>query len=787
VPTRHGRLHLRALIARRKRAVFTDAAPAALACLAVLILSPRAHAGHEIAYYPSFYPQEITLKRVDPATAAARLAGNDLHAYIGAAPKFSGAVPRHLESVESLEGFLVLTFDPASKAFEDREARCAAGRGVIRGLTGKIEGVVLSPYPVTPFHPDYLQHLDRVEEAKVALAAAKAAPPDLKIQARGARANALAGERPAVKGGHRDVRLEQVALSALGNESGPLPGAQPSPPWTRQGWYQAYRLLAPGIGDAVLKRNVEAAYERLVTGEYKDPEERLNLERRLVSDLTSDCRRMVAGYTLRREYYSADLSGGVENVAFDGQSGLNSPIFVRTVKLKDFPWNGWLYLGTESQAKAAWNPVAGFTDTAGKLIWSALGDVALLPLPYNGSFISNRVSAEAPRPDGNNILNFKVPPAALAFEPGSGEIRLVGAGKTSAARVTYRVNASLFQDGTKMQVSDLLYVYAFAFRWGEKANPMDPAFDAAIGAATRLMRERLVGLRVVTVDSKTTQLAPDIQYTRETPVIEVYLDHGKGRPLEIAAIAPPWSAIPWHLAVLMEAAVKRNLAAFSAAEAERKNLPWLDLARNPQLQTRLRALIDEFEREGYRPAELAVRVSKDEASVRWAALKAFAEKHNHLLVTNGPYRLKTWSGDSAILDVVRELTYPWGVGAFDGYAYPSRAVITGAVREGNKVILRVDLEKVVKAQRRYATLREPFAIEAKRGLFRIRPESRYLLIDANGTVVRTGEAMHAADGRFEITLPEGLSSGSYTLLAGIFPDGNALRPAVTRLTIDGGS
>ena len=780
-------MHLYALIARQKREAFIRAASAALACLAVSFLCPSAYAGHEIAYYPSFYPQEITLQRVDPATAAQRLAKNELHGYIGAAPKFSGAVPEHLEPVESLEGFLILSFDPASKAFEDREARCAAGRGVIQALSGGVEGVVLSPYPVTPFHPDYLQHLDRIEEARAALSAAKAALPDLKIQAQGARAKALAGGRSAAEGGSGDVRLEQVDLSALGKESGLPLSAQPSPPWLRQGWFQAYKLLSPGIGDAALDKNVEATYERLETGEYKDLEERFNLERRLVSALTADCRRMVAGYTLRREYYSADLSGGIENVAYDGQTGMNSGVFLRTAKLKDFPWNGWLYLGTENRAQAAWNPVAGFTDPAGKLIWSALGDAGLLPLPYNGSFIPNRVSAVVARPDGNSVLNFKVPPAALSFEPGSGEIRLVGAGKTSTAEIAYRVNASLFQDGTKMQVSDLLYAYAFAFRWGEKSNAMDSAFDPAIGAATRLMRERLVGLRVVTVDSKTTQLAPDIKYTRETPVIEVYLDHGRGQPLEIAAIAPPWSAIPWHLAVLMEEAVKRNLAAFSAAEARRKDLPWLDLARNPQLQSRLRALIDEFEREGYRPDELVVRVSKDEASARWAALKAFAEKHNHLLVTNGPYKLKTWSGDAVVLDVVRELTYPWGVGAFDGYAYPARAVITKAVREGGKVILAVDLEKVVKAQRRYSTLREPFAMEAMRGLFRIRPESRYLLIDAKGTVVRTGEAMHAADGRFEITLPEGLPSGRHTLLAGIFADGNAHRPAAVRLTFEGGS
>ncbi len=31
-----------------------------------------------------------------------------------------------------------------------------------------------------------------------------------------------------------------------------------------------------------------------------------------------------------------------ENIAYDSHAGFNSAIFIRTVKLKDFPWNGWL-------------------------------------------------------------------------------------------------------------------------------------------------------------------------------------------------------------------------------------------------------------------------------------------------------------------------------------------------------------------------------------------------------------------------------------------------------------
>ncbi len=107
--------------------------------------------------------------------------------------------------------------------------------------------------------------------------------------------------------------------------------------------------------------------------------------------LTGGCRRVVAGYRLGREYYTAEYSGGVENIAYDSHAGFNSAIFIRTVKLKDFPWNGWARLATATPPAAAWNPLAGFSDEAGGLIWSAIGDPALFPAPYGAGWTLNRI------------------------------------------------------------------------------------------------------------------------------------------------------------------------------------------------------------------------------------------------------------------------------------------------------------------------------------------------------------------------------------------------------------
>ncbi len=129
-----------------------------------------------------------------------------------------------------------------------------------------------------------------------------------------------------------------------------------------------------------------------MAGDFNGLVERVNIERDLVASLTAGCRNTVAGYTVKREYFNAEFSAGVENVGYDAIDGLRSPMFIRTVKLKDFPWNGWLMLGIDAQPKAAWNPIAGMTDQFGRLMWFTVGDPALIPSPYGAGWMLNRIS-----------------------------------------------------------------------------------------------------------------------------------------------------------------------------------------------------------------------------------------------------------------------------------------------------------------------------------------------------------------------------------------------------------
>jgi hypothetical protein len=752
---------------------------AALALVLCAIGGGAALAGHTLGHYPSYYPDEIRIDILDPTAAGTSLGAGTLHAYVGAAPAFKGPVPEHVRPVTSLGSFLVLAFDGAAPAFASPESRCAVARGILAALReAEVAGFVFHPYPVTPYHADYLHHLDRIEAARRAVAAP--APAALRVRAEGEVAAALVRERWTLASDEAEVSLTETSVAEMIAAGGTLLNDGLGPPWIKEGWVQAHQLLAPPAGAGAPPDADEAGrlHARLMRGEVVDLAEHVNLERRLIAALTRGCARMVVGYTEKAEYANDTFADGVENIAFDSQSGLNAPVFLRTVKLKSYPWNGSLHLGVPARAEAAWNPVAGFTDATGRLIWSAVADPALIPFPFNASWIPNRLDFEASVAHGQSG-GVRVPADAVLPQPATGTLKPVAPWTFASAKVLYEILASPFQDGTQMAMADLVYPFVFAYRWGG-AGPDGKAREPRLQAASADVRERLAGLRALRVESTAKPIAEGLEVAQSTPVLEVYLKNAPGDEHQVAALAPPWSAVPWHLLALMEEAVATGQAAFSQEEARRRQIAWLDLVRDPSLQARLLDRVAAFEREGYRPDALKDLVSAEEARDRWRALRTFGETNGHFLVTNGPYRLKAWAPNSVVLQAVREATYPLGFGTFDRYVNPPRAVIREVRQASGRIVVHADADMTVKAGRDYRVEREPLTRQTSHGLFGLLVVSRYLLIGPDGTVLEVDRMQWEDDGRFVIDLPRGLPPGEYTVVLAVFLDGNSLLPS-TRL------
>src|SRR4029450_1118518 len=94
-----------------------------------------------------------------PAAARAPLRAGTLHAYLGADPFAGGRLPPNVRAVESLGSLVTVTGNAASPAARSRDARCELLGRALRGLQ-PAPPFVAHPYPVTPYHPDFLEHWD---------------------------------------------------------------------------------------------------------------------------------------------------------------------------------------------------------------------------------------------------------------------------------------------------------------------------------------------------------------------------------------------------------------------------------------------------------------------------------------------------------------------------------------------------------------------------------------------------------------------------------------------------
>jgi len=190
----------------------------------------------------------------------------------------------------------------------------------------------------------------------------------------------------------------------------------------------------------------------------------------------------------------------------------------------------------------------------------------------------------------------------------------------------------------------------------------------------------------------------------------------------------------------------------------------------------LAALAESLRLEAYRPDALKGLVSADEARERWTALARFHAQHGHFLITNGPYRLESWSADTAVLQVFRDLSYPVGLGTFDYLAIPLKAYVSKVENRGDRLELRAEVERVSKFQRSYEIVRT--ALGPRDSGERERPECRYVIVGPDGRVVRTGAETLNKSGRFVLELGKLPAPGRYHVMSALYVGGNSVNPEI---------
>ena len=153
-------------------------------------------------------------------------------------------------------------------------------------------------------------------------------------------------------------------------------------------------------------------------------------------------------------------------------------------------------------------------------------------------------------------------------------------------------------------------------------------------------------------------------------------------------------------------------------------------------------------------------------------------------MTNGPYQLASTTPQAYVFNVVRDFTYPVGLGTFDPFAYPARAIVTRIEPDRQRFLISADVEIAVKEQRNRRLTRQPLTHGLMRVIYPIQPTARYVIVGSDGKVAAAGNAKWEADGRFAAPLPAGLSPGSYTLFTAIFADGNSIDPSIGSMAFE---
>ena len=92
------------------------------------------------------------------------------------------------------------------------------------------------------------------------------------------------------------------------------------------------------------------------------------------------------------------------------------------------------------------------------------------------------------------------------------------------------------------------------------------------------------------------------------------------------------------------------------------------------------------------------------------------------------------------LDVMREFTYPMGIGTFDFYSYPAKTLITRVEHIGNRIFMTANVDIAVREQRNHRIVRMPLQRDTLRGMLPIRPETHFMVIADDGKVAASGHA-----------------------------------------------
>jgi peptide/nickel transport system substrate-binding protein len=438
-------------------------------------------------------------------------------------------------------------------------------------------------------------------------------------------------------------------------------------------------------------------------------------------------------------------------VAFDLAAGVDiNPLTAFTLRFKDQE-GGTLQWGTPDLFVDPANPIGGSNWTYDNQWQLLTRDAAFMLNPYTGIPLPERldhanVTVQTGLPVGTTYdwvtLNFAdqidVPADAwIDWDPATETFITVGDaypdGLTALAKSEVVYEGDLFthtwQDGSQMSPADFVMPAIMAFATGTEGSPL---YDDSAAGALEAFKGGFKGWRITSTDPLTIEYYTDVWF-QDAELIAgsnaatLWPEYGYGNA-------------PWHSIAVSNMAEAAGDLAYTADKADANSIEWTNYIAGPSLDI-LAADAQTAADEGLVPfaATLGDYITADEATARYNNLLGFYGDHGHFWVGIGPYILDQVFSVEKTAVLVNNPDFPDLSDKWSGFSAPkiATAEIDGSARitAGDEASFDV-----------YVTYNnDPYPADEVSSV-------KYLLYDATGAIIETGDAVLDMDGHYVVTL-----------------------------------
>jgi peptide/nickel transport system substrate-binding protein len=287
-----------------------------------------------------------------------------------------------------------------------------------------------------------------------------------------------------------------------------------------------------------------------------------------------------------------------------------------------------------------------------------------------------------------------------------------------------------WHDGSNYSIADMVMFMILQF---DRAKEASPIYDEAKVSAFNSFMAGFKGWKIVSEDPLTIEYYTDAYSLDTENNISNFRaahpsDYGNG------------AEAPWHTVLLGWLADANGEAAFSSDKADSLEVEWMSYIAGPTLEI-LKANLDTAQEETLIPYEptLGEYLTAEEAESRYANLQEWYRRYSHFWVGSGPYFLQKAFPVEGTLIMQHFEDYPDMADRFSQFTAAPIPEVTvdgpGDVAIGDEAVFEVyvDFEGA------------PYPNEDLDMV-------KFLVFDATGELVFSGDAEEAGEGYFEVVM-----------------------------------